>query len=465
MKKTSLWVFLSVFFAYTVVLAQDFALTATIEGATTAAIGEDGIDGNNTTTYALSFSPLLTVGSILIDFSAFGTGDGNGIDLSNVSTNLIGGDVDADAIGLLGAVLPTDIQKDNDDKTILITLASVTTLGSTISIEIEDIQNPPCTVSGNVVVTVENLLSSTLQGNTTLSFTGSDTDTDGDGLSDGFEIYYSNGASRGDTDGNLLKNGHLDPDVVNDPTLDIDGDGFGNRLEFLGCTNPTDSASKPAATDDDGDNIYDVEESFPGQELDTDGDTIADTEDEDSDNDGTSDADEAGDNLPQTLAIDTDGDGVPNFQDLDADNDGVADTDDNCILVKNSDQADTDANGIGDACQNDSDGDGIADNIDNCINIANRDQADLDDDGKGDVCDEDDDDDGIVDGSDNCPRVANADQTDTIGNGTGDACNFGAFFAGGQGCQSKSTGWLQILLYLLALIPTLLFYRIRIRYK
>lgn len=112
-------------------------------------------------------------------------------------------------------------------------------------------------------------------------------DTDGDGLTDAFEIWYGrNGsldATTADTDG----------DGTADGAEDLDGDGLRNDREQSAVTNPV-------AADTDGDSLSD------GAEVTVHG---TDPRDTDTDGDGLSDAEEIQLGT-DPLVADTDGDGV-----------------------------------------------------------------------------------------------------------------------------------------------------------
>jgi hypothetical protein len=115
------------------------------------------------------------------------------------------------------------------------------------------------------------------------NFTG--TDTDGDGLDDGYE-------------GADVNDGFDVNDEIDDPENDLpDTDGT-EDVNYRDL-------------DDDGDGI-----NTPDEDADADGDPTND----DTDNDGTPDY------LDPTDDIDTDGDGVPDIVDIDDDNDGILDT-------------------------------------------------------------------------------------------------------------------------------------------
>ena len=163
-----------------------------------------------------------------------------------------------------------------------------------------------------------------------------DLDSDGDGISDGFEA--------GDT---KLETPPIDSDGDGTPDFedsDSDGDGISDATETTGGFD-TDGDLIPDYLDLDSDNddASDLDEATHGldwRNKDSDGDTISDGDeglgdpdhdgitsalDADSDGDGFSDAEEAGDALVDTSPIDSDFDGVPDFLDLDADGDGLPD--------------------------------------------------------------------------------------------------------------------------------------------
>ncbi|HLG19185.1 MAG TPA: thrombospondin type 3 repeat-containing protein [Bdellovibrionota bacterium] len=259
-----------------------------------------------------------------------------------------------------------------------------------------DVQNPAIPVTESVVVKVHSAGLPDEVGEAVFTTENGSVDTDDDRIPDGFEIYYGIGFIRGDGDANpAYKNALLDPDVVNNSADDFDQDGFSELREFLASTNPADATSVPPETDEDGDFIYDVDESYPGTTVDTDQDGNPDRSDVDSDEDGITDAVEAGDSDLLTPAVDTDGDRTPDFQDSDSDEDQLSDGDDNCRTVANVTQLDADQDGSGDACDADDDNDGISDEVDNCRLVPNPDQTDLDGNGRGDACQNDLDGDGV----------------------------------------------------------------------
>ena len=342
-------------------------------------MGLDGTDDDEGTTLEIDLTSTEVLGDIIIDLSAWGTGEGNGVDLSNITAD------DIEVVDQGGLALGLSVQGiviDNDDKIITIDIQIVNVvLVVNIGITINDLQNPNCPGEGTVVVDSTGILGD--PGEDELTFDGGHIDLDDDSLPDGFEIYYSGGEVRGDEDANPgFKNAGLDPDVDNDPLADTDGDGWSDIHEFRGCVNPQDDAALPDDSDTDADGIFDIDEDYPGEDVNTDGaGDGSDANDTDSDDDGLSDRDEAGEdylNDPMIeRPVDTDGDGAPDFQDPDSDNDGVPDgdddDDDNCDLVFNPDQTDTDDDGIGDACDPDIDDDTILNDDDNCVFVPNTD--------------------------------------------------------------------------------------------
>ena len=227
-----------------------------------------------------------------------------------------------------------------------------------------------------------------------------DTDDDNDGLSDSEEEALGTDPLSADTDKDSVDDSVDNcPVVENTDQLNTDGDAEGNACD----------------SDDDNDNVADVDE--PGQGTNP---LLADT-----DSDGTNDDT---DNCPVDAnedQLNTDGDEQGNVCDSDDDNDGVSD----------ADEADQGTNPL----LTDSDEDTIDDNVDNCPVDANQDQADLDSDNIGNLCDDDDDGDGVADTADNCPVDANSDQTDVDDNGVGDACDvaqIGGFYLDTSTVQS-----------------------------
>ncbi|MDQ8188684.1 DUF6923 family protein [Roseibacillus persicicus] len=182
-------------------------------------------------------------------------------------------------------------------------------------------------------------------------------DTDGDGISDEFDIDDDN-------------DGVLDPDEGSgyDPSGDEDGDGIRNWTDNVDNGNDGDG-SLTDYTDTNGAGIPDV--------FDVDQDGTPNHLDDDADGDGLSDTTEA--------AGDADTDGLPNFLDSDSDNDGIEDGTDGL--------GDTDGDGIPDYLDNfddrDQDNDGIPNGLEGT--------GDTDGDGLLDYFDTDSDDDGYSD--------------------------------------------------------------------
>jgi uncharacterized repeat protein (TIGR01451 family) len=122
--------------------------------------------------------------------------------------------------------------------------------------------------------------------------------------------------------------------VVDTTDSDRDGDGLSDRDEAV-------AGSDPDNPDTDGDGIPDGIEvgPDPSDPEDTDGDGTPDFDDLDSDGDGIPDADE--------LLGDPDDDGVPNFRDTDSDDDGLEDGEETDIGTDPYDP-DTDRDGLDD---------------------------------------------------------------------------------------------------------------------
>ncbi len=150
------------------------------------------------------------------------------------------------------------------------------------------------------------------------------TDTDGDGLDDGYE--------GGDVNDGFDVNDEIEdpasdlPDTdgtedVNYRDLDDDGDEIDTPLE--------DADGNDDPTNDDTDNDGTPDYLDPTDDPDTDGDNVPDNVDIDDDNDGILDTVEDpnldGDDDPLSSPLDFDSDGYPDHLDIDADDDGIPD--------------------------------------------------------------------------------------------------------------------------------------------
>ncbi len=138
-----------------------------------------------------------------------------------------------------------------------------------------------------------------------------DLDDDNDGIPDGTE-------GTGDFDGDGIPN-TLDPDSDNDSIPDV--------VE-AGGTDANEDGVIDGFTDTDGDGLSDnVDPTMGGSTPlpipNTDGSTGPNYLDIDSDNDGITDNVEAG--STPNRPVDTDNDGLPNYRDIDADDDGIPD--------------------------------------------------------------------------------------------------------------------------------------------
>lgn len=133
-------------------------------------------------------------------------------------------------------------------------------------------------------------------------------DTDGDGLSDNFELLHGLNNTTNDTDSDGLTD--LDEWTflgTSATTNDTDGDGLLDGQELLGTA--FGFPSNPLLTDSDGDGILDGDDVFLNSlDSDQDGDGIPDYLDTDDDNDGLLDVDET---TTDPLNPDSDGDGIP----------------------------------------------------------------------------------------------------------------------------------------------------------
>jgi hypothetical protein len=169
-----------------------------------------------------------------------------------------------------------------------------------------------------------------------------DTDSDGDGIPDAREA--------GDTD---VTTPPVDSDADGTPDFrDLDSDDNGREDRIDGDSDAdSDTLGNYADPDDDGDNIYDVDELGPNplQPNDTDGDGTPDFRDTDSDDDSIAD-------VIETHA-DYDNDGRGNFQDLDSDGDCTPDM----IEARGMPPADADMDTRPDFLDRDSDDDGVGD--------------------------------------------------------------------------------------------------------
>ena len=264
----------------------------------------------------------------------------------------------------------------------------------------------------------------------------SNTDTDGDGTSDGAEVGDVNSPADSDGDGT--------PNVLESSATDTDGDGVSNQNDSAnsnacvpnpnsaacvgadsdgdGLTNSQEDAlgTDRGNSDSDGDGISDGAEagSNPADPTDTDGDGIPDVveagnsaTDVDSDDDGISDGVEAG--TDALHPVDTDGDGTPDYLDSDSDGDGVADALE--VGSTPADPRDSDTDGTPDYLDTDSDNDTLPDSLEGDVTDSGY-LLDTDGDGAPDLADVDSDDDGIFDSFEGTPGAL----TDTDGDGIAD---------------------------------------------
>ncbi|MEZ5030621.1 MAG: hypothetical protein R2787_04405 [Saprospiraceae bacterium] len=181
-----------------------------------------------------------------------------------------------------------------------------------------------------------------------------DTDSDNDGISDGYEC--DQGLPCVDTDGDGI------PDIHD---LDSDNDGLSDTQE---CPNGDMPVPCP---DSDGDSIDDFRDPNSFVTNDTDGDGVRDFEDLDNDNDGIPDNMEFCKGIPGFGCLpggldpdgDADGDFIPNYWDSKdpAVNNGCVDANNDGICDRIAAAYDDDGDGVANHVDLDSDNDGITD--------------------------------------------------------------------------------------------------------
>jgi len=234
-------------------------------------------------------------------------------------------------------------------------------------------------------------------------------DSDGDGLSDNLEISIGTDPNIPDSDYDGLNDYdeiNFDSDAssynpatdLNPLSTDTDGDGMSDSWELYWGFDPINDDGA-TDNDDDTDGLTNFQEYQNN----------SDPNNSDTDLDGMPDGWEVAYSLNPVFfnsADDIDEDGLVNLQeyqnntdpnDDDTDDDTILDGPDNCKLTPNPEQVDMDGDDVGDECDNcpndnnpaqeDSDTDDVGDVCDDCLNTYNPDQSDMDADGKGDECD------------------------------------------------------------------------------
>ncbi|MEO8061284.1 MAG: hypothetical protein ABI821_00910 [Pseudomonadota bacterium] len=242
----------------------------------------------------------------------------------------------------------------------------------------------------------------------TLGTSRGNSDTDGDGASDGTEV-GGNPTNPTDTDGDGI------PNVLESSVTDSDGDGVSNQADSANsnpCV-PNPNSAACLAVDSDGDGLSNGVEDSNGTDrnnADTDGDGVSDGVETGNPADPT---DTDGDGIPDVLeGGDTDGDGIGNASDADSDNDGIPDAGE--VGADPQHPVDTDGDGTPDYLDRDSDGDGIPDALE--MGSDPSQPVDSDGDGTPDYLDEDSDNDTLPDALE-----SNASGIDSDGDGIDDA--------------------------------------------
>ena len=224
-------------------------------------------------------------------------------------------------------------------------------------------------------------------------------------------------------------------------TLDADGDGYYDQVEYSCGSDPNDNSSTPSDVDNDGvcdpldedidgDGVDNANDTFPedaNETTDNDGDGIGDNADMDDDNDGWSDSDEytcgSDSNDADSYPDDFDSDWICDVLDEDIDGDGYDNQFDSFDFDPNE-WNDTDSDGIGDNSDGDDDGDGFYDGVEeDCLSDPldpSSTPEDTDSDGVCDELDDDVDGDGIGNDLDDFP-FDDSESTDTDGDGIGDS--------------------------------------------
>lgn len=270
-------------------------------------------------------------------------GDGNSVSTTSypVNTDMLGlpdfQDLDSDADGIFDTYEAGVYDPDHDGISGF-GIPTVNTFGVPISDE-----------NGDPLVNVH--IPPDFDGDGTPDF--QDTDSDNDGISDGYEC--ETGVPCPDTDGDGIPDYH---------DLDSDNDGLGDAVE---CPNGDD----PDCPDSDTDGVDDFRDPNSFYTNDTDGDGVRDYEDLDNDNDGIPDNMEFCKGVPGFACLpggkdpdgDADNDFIPNYWDANdpAVNNGCIDANNDGICDRVAAAYDSDGDGVANHVDLDSDNDGLTD--------------------------------------------------------------------------------------------------------